>query len=75
MMNQPFENRYQEKLHLVYGAIRQLHIQGNIDEFYQIGLVALWEASIRYDCGKLQSDMMRKKESLTNMPTLTSLIE
>ena len=51
-MNQPFEFLYQEKLHLVYGAMKQLHIQGNTEEFYQIGLVALWEASLRYEEGK-----------------------
>ncbi len=69
MMNQPFENWYQEKLHLVYGAIRQLHIQGNIDEFYQIGLVALWEASIRYDEEKGEFDKYAYSYILNRMKT------
>lgn len=73
-MNQPFEFWYQEKLHLVYGAMKQLHIQGNTEEFYQIGLVALWEASLRYEEGKGEFDsyvysyiLSRMKTALTRM--------
>ncbi len=48
-MEKQFEHWYEEKLYLVYGAMKKLHLRGDLDEFYQIGLVALWEASLRYN--------------------------
>lgn len=73
-MARSFDQCYQEKLHLVFGAMKQLHIQGNTDEFYQIGLVALWEASLRFEEGKGEFDsyaysyiINRMKTALTKM--------
>ncbi|WP_352523801.1 sigma-70 family RNA polymerase sigma factor [Heyndrickxia oleronia] len=34
---------------MIYQIIHSLHIYKNHDEFYQIGLIALWEASNQYD--------------------------
>lgn len=51
-----FEDWDEKKVHLVYGPIKQLNIQGQRDEFYPIGLVALWEASVRYEEGKDEFD-------------------
>lgn len=48
-MMEPFEDWYESKLKLIYGAMKRLKIRGNRDEFYQVGLIALWEASKRYD--------------------------
>ena len=34
---------------MIYQIIHSLHIYKNHDEFYQIGLIALWEASNQFD--------------------------
>lgn len=73
-MEKQFEHWYEEKLYLVYGAMKKLHLRGGLDEFYQIGLVALWEASLRYNEEKGEFDhfaysyiINRMKTSLTRM--------
>ena len=33
-MDERFDNWYEEKLYLIYGAMKQLKIQGQRDEFY-----------------------------------------
>lgn len=37
---------------MIYKIIHSLHIFKNVDEFFQIGLIALWEASQAYDPAK-----------------------
>lgn len=37
---------------MIYQIMHSLHIYKNHDEFYQIGLIALWEASERFVEGK-----------------------
>lgn len=34
---------------MIYQIIRSLHIYKNEEEFYQIGLIGLWEAQQRFD--------------------------
>lgn len=41
--------QYQPMIHKI---MRSLHIYKNKDEYYQIGLIALWEASNRFDADK-----------------------
>ncbi|MDZ5473260.1 sigma-70 family RNA polymerase sigma factor [Bacillus sp. 31A1R] len=58
---------------MIWKIIQTLHIYKNKEEFYQIGLIALWEANKRFDAkkgnitgyaytyirGKIQSEMTR----------------
>ncbi len=44
-----FETLYDTKQHLIYGALRYLKIYRNKDDYYQIGVLALWEASLHFD--------------------------
>jgi RNA polymerase sigma factor (sigma-70 family) len=37
---------------MIYKIMFSLHLYKDIDEFYQIGLIALWEASQRFDAKK-----------------------
>ncbi|MGE8204675.1 sigma-70 family RNA polymerase sigma factor [Heyndrickxia sp. NPDC080065] len=37
---------------MIHQIIHSLHIYKNYDEFYQIGLIALWEASVKFVEGK-----------------------
>ncbi|MGM0843636.1 MAG: sigma-70 family RNA polymerase sigma factor [Bacillota bacterium] len=37
---------------MIYKVIKTLHIYRNEDEFYQLGLIALWEAASRFDHDK-----------------------
>lgn len=37
---------------MIYHVIHSLHIYKNRDEFYQTGLIALWEAYLRFDAEK-----------------------
>ncbi|MDB8559594.1 sigma-70 family RNA polymerase sigma factor [Turicibacter sanguinis] len=69
-MEGSFECWYEEKLYLVYGAMKRLHIQGNTDEFYQIGLVALWEASLRYEEEKGEFDSFAYSYIINRMKTM-----
>ncbi|WP_059171890.1 sigma-70 family RNA polymerase sigma factor [Bacillus sp. FJAT-27445] len=39
---------------MIYSIIRSLHIYKNKEEFFQTGLVALWEAANGYESGKGQ---------------------
>lgn len=34
---------------MIYHIMKKLHIYKNTDEFYQIGCIAIWEASQKYD--------------------------
>lgn len=71
-MDERFDDWYEEKLHLIYGAMKQLKIQGQRDEFYQVGLVALWEASVRYEEGKGTFDAFAYSYILNRMKTTLS---
>lgn len=68
-MEKQFESWYEEKLYLVYGAMKRLRIRGNVDEFYQIGLVALWEASLRYQEDKGEFDSFAFSYIINRMKT------
>ncbi|MDZ5471365.1 sigma-70 family RNA polymerase sigma factor [Bacillus sp. 31A1R] len=47
-----FDQLVRENQAMIYKLIQNLHIYKNEDEFYQIGLIALWEAKERYIEGK-----------------------
>lgn len=71
-----FEDWYEDYLPLIYGAMKYLKIQNQRDEFYQIELVALWEASVRYheERGKFESYaysyiLNRMKTAMSRMNT------
>lgn len=37
---------------MIYKIIHSLHLYKNVEEFFQIGLIGLWEASKSFDCAK-----------------------
>jgi RNA polymerase sigma factor (sigma-70 family) len=37
---------------MIYKIMQSLHLYKNLDEFYQLGLIGLWEASERFDSGR-----------------------
>ncbi|UII57657.1 sigma-70 family RNA polymerase sigma factor [Cytobacillus spongiae] len=61
---------------LIWKIIQTLHIYKNKEEFYQIGLIALWQAHVRYNAekgsfyiyaysfirGKIQTQMSRQNQ-------------
>jgi RNA polymerase sigma factor (sigma-70 family) len=47
-----FEQLAEQYKPMIHKIINSLHIYRNQDEFYQNGLIALWEASIRFDPSK-----------------------
>ncbi|WP_461201515.1 sigma-70 family RNA polymerase sigma factor [Anoxybacillus sp. TBDG-1] len=47
-----FEKIVDEYRPLIFYMIRKLHIRRHVDEYVQIGLIALWEAYERYDEAK-----------------------
>lgn len=47
--DQAFEEVAQQYDPLIKGMIKQLHLYKNIEDMYQIGLIALWEAYEKYD--------------------------
>ncbi|MDB8559592.1 hypothetical protein [Turicibacter sanguinis] len=58
-MSERFEEWQEEKRYLIEGAMKQLQIEEmEANEFYEIGLVALWEASIRYEKDSTDFDMI-----------------
>ena len=44
-----FEQLAANYSNMIHSIIHSLHIYQNQDEFYQIGLIALWKASQKYD--------------------------
>jgi DNA-directed RNA polymerase len=44
-----FEQLAQQYSNMIHSIIHKMHIYKNQDEFYQIGLIALWEASEKFD--------------------------
>ena len=46
---QNFETVFEEHEKLINQAMFHLKIYRNFDEFYQLGRIALWEATIKYD--------------------------
>lgn len=52
-----FEQLVEQYIPMMHKIIHSLNIYKNKEEFYQLGLIALWEASKRYDPkkGKLAS--------------------
>lgn len=44
-----FETVVEQYRPLIFYIIRKLHIRRHVDEYVQIGLIALWEAYERYD--------------------------
>jgi DNA-directed RNA polymerase len=49
---EPFEQLASQYQPMIHKIIRSLHIYKNIDEFYQIGLIALWEAQKKFHAEK-----------------------
>jgi RNA polymerase sigma factor (sigma-70 family) len=49
-----FEQVSQQYTPMIYSIIRKLHIYKNKDEFFQVGLIALWEAYDRFNPEKGQ---------------------
>lgn len=47
-----FEQIAAEYANLIHVIMHRMHIYKNKDEFYQIGLIALWEASEKFDPAK-----------------------
>ncbi|MFS0862224.1 sigma-70 family RNA polymerase sigma factor [Fredinandcohnia sp. 179-A 10B2 NHS] len=47
-MQVPFETLEKQYKPLIYQIIKSLHLYGDKDQFYQIGLIGLWEASTRF---------------------------
>lgn len=47
-----FEQLVKQYEPMIHKIIRLLHIYKNEDEFFQIGAIALWEASVRFDVEK-----------------------
>jgi RNA polymerase sigma factor (sigma-70 family) len=47
-----FEQLAEQYKPMIHKIINSLHIYRNQDEFYQNGLIALWEASTRFDPSK-----------------------
>lgn len=47
-----FERLAAEYSKMIHVIINRMHIYKNKDEFYQIGLMALWEASKKFDASK-----------------------
>jgi RNA polymerase sigma factor (sigma-70 family) len=47
-----FERLLSQYEPMIYSIIKILHIYKNKEEFYQIGITALWEASLAYDVEK-----------------------
>ncbi|MBD1380403.1 sigma-70 family RNA polymerase sigma factor [Metabacillus arenae] len=48
-MNNTFKELLSDYQPMIYHILKKLHIYKNHDEFYQIGMIALWEAYRRYD--------------------------
>ncbi|WP_389361696.1 sigma-70 family RNA polymerase sigma factor [Cytobacillus spartinae] len=48
-MMESFEQLIEQYEAMVWKIIHSLHIYKNVEEFYQTGLIALWEASARFD--------------------------
>src|SRR6476660_1764343 len=44
-----FEQLVAEYSNMIHSLIHSLHIYKNQDEFYQVGLISLWEGSQHYD--------------------------
>jgi RNA polymerase sigma factor (sigma-70 family) len=44
-----FEESVKKYEPMIYKIINSLHIYKNKEEFYQLGLIGLWEASLRFD--------------------------
>lgn len=51
-MMENFEEVANQYNRMIYHIIHRLHLYKNIDEYYQIGLIGLWEAHKRYIPGK-----------------------
>ncbi|WML46814.1 sigma-70 family RNA polymerase sigma factor [Neobacillus sp. PS3-34] len=47
-----FEDLVKQYTPMVHRIIRSLHIYKNVDEFYQLGLIALWEAQGNFKAEK-----------------------
>lgn len=47
-----FEDLAKQYTPMVHRIIRSLHIYKNVDEFYQLGLIALWEAQENFKAEK-----------------------
>lgn len=67
-----FDTEYEQYLPLVYGAMKYLKIYDQKDDFYQIGLVALWEAMVRYDEKKGKFESYAYSYILNRMKTMMS---
>ncbi|MGX1981614.1 DNA-directed RNA polymerase [Thermolongibacillus altinsuensis] len=51
-MKESFESIVEQYHLLIYHVMKKLNIYTNVDEYYQIGLIALWEAHEHYDKAK-----------------------
>jgi RNA polymerase sigma factor (sigma-70 family) len=47
-----FDQLSAQYVKMIHSIIHSLHIYKNIDEYFQIGLIGLWEASSRFDPAK-----------------------
>lgn len=54
---QNFELLFEEHEALIKQVMGHLKIYRNFDEFYQLGRIALWEATIKYDSSKSSFEM------------------
>lgn len=54
---QNFETVFEEHENLIKQAMFHLKIYRNYDEFYQLGRIALWEATIKYEPSKSSFEM------------------
>lgn len=54
---QSFETLFEEHEALIKQVMNHLKIYRNFDEFYQLGRIALWEATIKYDPTKSSFEM------------------
>ncbi len=81
-----FQRTYEEEEWLIHYVIQQLHLYKNQDEFYQEGLIGLWEAYVRFDerhgasfrtfafrtiRGKLLTQLQKSKRVEDRQATLT----
>lgn len=48
-MQVPFETLEEQYRPLIYQVIKSLHLYGDKDYFYHLGLIGLWEASTRFN--------------------------
>ncbi|MFZ3588991.1 sigma-70 family RNA polymerase sigma factor [Bacillus sp. DJP31] len=84
-----FQRIYEEEEWLIHYAINQLHLYKNQDEYYQEGLIGLWEAYVRFDeshgasfrtfafqtiRGKLLTYLRKSKRIEDSQATLTEVL-